>query len=57
MTTTHLDNIAIGEIRTNAKGGKCANITQKNEPIVNVSTTPLTCPFGAGIYQGGAKPG
>ena len=53
MTTTHLDNLAIGEIRTNVKGGKCANVSHKSEkPVVIVATVPLTCPFGVGVYQG-----
>ena len=53
MITTHLDNLAIGELRTNAKGGNCANVSHKSgKPIVIVATAPLTCPFGAGVYQG-----
>ena len=53
MTTTHLDNLAIGEVRTTAKGGKCTNVSHKSgKSVVIVATFPLTCPFGAGIYQG-----
>lgn len=53
MTTTHLDSLAVGELRTNVKGGTCANVTHKSgKPVVIVATVPLTCPSGAGIYQG-----
>ena len=53
MTTTHLDNIAIGELRTNAKGGKCANVGHKSgKPILIVAPVPLTCPFVASVHQG-----
>ena len=49
----HLETLVLGELRTNAKGGKSANATHKSgKPVVITATVPLTCPFGAGIYQG-----
>ena len=49
---TQLDSLALGEVRTNAKGGKSANVThQSGKPIVVTATLPLSCPFGAGLYQ------
>ncbi len=49
----HLETLALGEVRTNAKGGKSANATHKSgKPVVITATVPLSCPFGAGIYQG-----
>ena len=50
---TQLDSLALGEVRTNAKGGKSANAThQSGKPVVITATVPLSCPFGAGLYQG-----
>ena len=49
---THVDTLALGEVRTNAKGGKSAQVThQSGKPVVVVATVPLSCPFGAGLYQ------
>ena len=49
---THLDALALGELRTNAKGGKSASATyQSGTHIVVTATAPLSCPFGAGLYQ------
>ena len=48
-----LDSIAIGEPRTYNRGGKSAQVTlQSGKPVVIISTVPLSCPFGAGTYQG-----
>jgi hypothetical protein len=48
----HLDSLAIGEPRTNAKGGKSASVTQQSGKLVFITATlPLTCPFGAGVFQ------
>ena len=50
---THLESLTLGEVRTNAKGGKSANAThQSGKSVVITATVPLSCPFGAGIYQG-----
>ena len=47
-----LDTIALGELRTNSKGGKSAQATlQSGKPVVVIVTLPLSCPFGAGLYQ------
>ena len=49
---THMDTLALGELRTNAKGGKSAQVThQSGKPVVCIVTLPLSCPFGAGLYQ------
>jgi hypothetical protein len=49
---TQLDSLALGEVRTNAKGGKSANVShQSGKPVIVIATTPLSCPFGAGLYQ------
>ena len=48
----HLDNLSVGEVRTNAKGGKSASATHQNgKPIVVTAAVLLACPFGAGLYQ------
>ena len=48
----HLDTLALGEPRVNAKGGKSAQVThQSGKPVVVVTTVPPSCPFGAGLYQ------
>ena len=48
----HLDSIALGEVRTNARGGKSAQVTlSSGKPVVVVATVPLSCPFGAGLFQ------
>ena len=48
----HLDTLALGELRTNSRGGKTALVThQSGKPVVCIATAPLSCPFGAGIYQ------
>jgi hypothetical protein len=48
----HLDTLALGELRTNAKGDKSASAThQSGKQIVVIATAPLSCPFGAGLYQ------
>ena len=48
-----LDSIALGELRTNSKGGKSAQATlQSGKPVVVIANAPLSCPFGAGLYQG-----
>jgi hypothetical protein len=48
----HLDAFALEELRTNARGGKSAQVThQSGKPVVVVATVPLSCPFGAGLYQ------
>jgi hypothetical protein len=49
-----LDSIALGEPRVNAKGGKSAQVThQSGKPVVVViANVPLSCPFGAGTFQG-----
>jgi hypothetical protein len=50
--TTHLDSLALGELRTNARGGKSANVSLgSGKPVVITATLPLTCPFGAGVFQ------
>ena len=49
---TQLDSLAIAEVRTNAKGGKSANVSlQSGNPVTITTTLPLSCPFGAGLYQ------
>ena len=50
----HLDTLALGRMRVNAKGGKSAQVThQSGKPVVCVTTTTtLSCPFGCGIFQG-----
>ena len=48
-----MDALARGEVRTNPRGGKFAAVTLKSGlPVVVTATTPLPCPFGAGIFQG-----
>jgi hypothetical protein len=48
-----LDSIALGEPRVNAKGGKSAQVThQSGKPVVVIANVPLSCPFGAGTFQG-----
>ena len=47
-----LDSIALGELRTNAKRGKSAQVThQSGKPTVIIANVPLSCPFGAGLYR------
>ena len=47
-----VDNIALGEVRTNSKGVKSAQATLKcGKPAVIIANVPLSCPFGAGLYQ------
>ena len=47
-----LDSIALGELRTKSKGGKSAQVTlQSGKPVVVIANVPLSCPFGAGLYQ------
>ena len=47
-----LDSIALGEPHVNAKGGRSAQVThQSGKPVVVVASVPLSCPFGAGLYQ------
>ena len=49
----HLDTLALGEPRVNAKGGKSAQVThQSGKPVVCIAAAPLSCPFGAGTFQG-----
>jgi hypothetical protein len=51
-TAQHLDTLALGEPHTNAKGGKSAQVTLQNgKPVVCIATFPLSCPYGAGLYQ------
>ena len=51
--TTFSEAIVIGEPRVGAKGNRSAQLTQKDgQPITVTATAPLTCPFGAGVYQG-----
>ena len=48
----HLDTLALGEVRTNPRGGKTAQVShQSGKPVVCIATAPLSCPFGAGLYQ------
>jgi hypothetical protein len=50
--SAQIENLAIGELRTNSKGGKFANITQQNgKPVIVIATEPLLCPFGASLFQ------
>ena len=50
--TTYPEAIVIGEPRVGAKGNRSAQLTQKDgKPITVTATTPLTCPFGASVYQ------
>ena len=47
-----LDAIALGEPRTSSTGGKSAQATlQSGKPVVIIAKAPLSCPFGAGLYQ------
>ena len=47
-----IEGLAFGELRTNSKGGKFANITQQNgKPVIIIATDPLSCPFGASLFQ------
>jgi hypothetical protein len=47
-----IDCLAIGELRTNAKGGKSANVTQNcGKSVIVTATVPLQCPFGASLFQ------
>jgi hypothetical protein len=49
---TQLDCLALGELRTNAKGGKTASISQHGgKPVIITATVPLQCPFGASLFQ------
>ena len=51
--TTHPENISIGEPRVGTKGNRTAPLAQKDgKPITVTSTVPLSCPFGASIFQG-----
>ena len=48
-----LDSIAIGELRTNSRGGKSAQVTfASGKAVVIIANVPLSRPFGAGTYQG-----
>jgi hypothetical protein len=45
-------DLAIGELRTNSKGGKSASVTQQSGKLVFITATlPLACPFGASVFQ------
>jgi hypothetical protein len=49
---TQIETIALGELRTNTKGGKFANISQiSGIPLIIIATEPLLCPFGASLFQ------
>ena len=49
----HLDALALGEVRTNAIGGKSAQVTlQSGKSVVCIATFPLSSPFGAGTFEG-----
>ena len=49
---TQIESIALGDLRTNTKGGKFANISQNSgKPIIIIATEPLLCPFGASLFQ------
>jgi hypothetical protein len=49
---SHLDSLAIGEPRVNAKGGRSANVSLgTGKPVIITALLPLQCPFGAGLYQ------